>query len=103
VITVKVSYEREKVRAFSMEGHAETAEYGKDLVCAAVSGIVQAALLGLHEYLKVEMDWTHKAGKVEMRLLSKANSETEAILQTMLIGLRKIREEYPETIKIFEK
>lgn len=31
----------------SIKGHANSNEYGKDIVCAGVSAVVQTALLGL--------------------------------------------------------
>lgn len=38
--------------SIKIKGHAEYAEHGKDIVCAAVSAILQTAQLGLSEIAK---------------------------------------------------
>ena len=104
---IKVTFFRKGglIEAFKIEGHAETAEYGEDLVCAAVSGISQSVLLGLQVHLQKEMDWSidEKDGRMKMKLLSEIDQETEAVLQAMLLGLREISREHPKAIQIFEK
>ena len=40
---------------FIVEGHAEFAPHGQDIVCAGVSAIVQAAILGIEHYTYVDV------------------------------------------------
>lgn len=102
---IEVIVERKEglICAFSLKGHAETANHGEDLVCAAVSGIVQTSFLGLTEHLKKEVYWKQQSGHFEVCIKSKLTSETEAILMTMLLGLREISKEYPQAISIVEE
>ena len=100
MIKVKVEEYQSKITTFRISGHANTAEYGEDLVCAAVSGIVQAALYGLLEYLTMEMKCTNQEGLVEVELLAEPTLETEAILRSMLLGLKGIELECPKALKI---
>ena len=100
MIKVKVEEYQSKIITSRISGHANTAEHGEDLVCAAVSGIVQAALYGLMEYLKIEMKCTNQEGLVEVELLTEPTLETEAILRSMLLGLKGIELECPKALKI---
>jgi uncharacterized protein YsxB (DUF464 family) len=52
---------------FAARGHADFAEYGQDIVCAAVSAILQAARLGLEHYAGGELEATQQPGA--MRIL----------------------------------
>ena len=44
MITIKISK-----NAIYIEGHADYAEHGKDIVCSAVSAVLQTAQLGLKQ------------------------------------------------------
>lgn len=85
-----------------ISGHTRTAEKGSDIVCAAISALSQAALLGLVRYAKAEVDYTIKAdeGYLQMSLLTEPGRETEAILQTMSIGCGEIAKEYSKNVTI---
>lgn len=103
MIQVVISRSSGYIRSFSLKGHAETADHGEDLVCAAVSGIVQTAFLGLTEHLKKKVDWKQKSGDFEVSVRSELTVETEAILATMLLGLQEMEKEYPQAIHILEE
>ena len=79
-----------------------TAEKGSDIVCAAVSALSQAALLGLLRYAKAEIEHKidAKKGYLKMTLKTAPTKETEAILHTMAIGLGEIAKEYPNNVTI---
>jgi uncharacterized protein YsxB (DUF464 family) len=47
---------------FAARGHAEFSEYGQDIVCAAVSAILQAARLGLEHYAAGEIEAAQEPG-----------------------------------------
>ena len=44
--------DRDRVSGFLARGHADYEEHGKDIVCAAVSAVLQAARLGLSAHAK---------------------------------------------------
>ena len=44
MIRVKVTYQKEIVTSLTVSGHANSGEYGKDLVCAGVSAVVVGGL-----------------------------------------------------------
>ncbi len=93
-----------KICEFRSRGHTGYAEAGRDIVCAGVSAILQAAVLGLEEYLKlrpkVEQEKGYFSCQVERDIF--LNREIDAILETMVLGLRAIEREYPDYIKVEE-
>lgn len=104
MICVKVFSQADgKVSGFSVTGHSGTADRGKDIVCAGVSSLAQTALLGIAEYLHREVDYDVASGKLIVRLKSAPDDLTEAIMQTMLLGLREIQKISPEAIHISEQ
>ncbi len=52
---VKIQIEREngKISSFLAKGHTAFRKKGEDIVCAGISSILQTAILGLKDYLKV--------------------------------------------------
>lgn len=89
-----------KISGFSVTGHSGTAERGQDIVCAGVSSLTQTALLGIMEYLHREVDYDIASGKLTMRLQSAPDDLTEAIMQSMLLGLMEIQKLSPEAVRI---
>jgi ribosomal protein len=101
MINLKVFQQEDgKISGFSMSGHSGTAKRGEDIVCAGVSSLSQAALLGIYEYLHRDMDYQHASGKLEMKLKGAPDDLTEAILRTMLLGLREIEKLSPKAFHI---
>ena len=74
---------------FRISGHAdaEDSQLGYDIVCASVSAISLTCAFGLQDVL-------HVKGRYDSR------SYTEAVIQTMLAGLSKVQQQFPERIKM---
>ncbi len=89
-----------KISGFSVTGHSGAAERGQDIVCAGVSSLTQTALLGIMEYLHREVDYDIASGKLTVRLKSAPDDLTEAIMQSMLLGLIEIQKLSPEAVRI---
>ena len=101
MIRVKVfSNSDGKISGFTVTGHSDTAARGEDIVCAGVSSLAQTALLGLGEYLHRDLDYSVASGKLSMKLRCAPDSLTEAILQTMLLGLIEIEKLSPKAVRI---
>lgn len=91
---------------FRVSGHAGFDEYGADIVCAAVSILVQSAILGLEEHLNIEIDVKVVSGMIGCTISEIDDNimrlRADAILETMLLGLQGIAEEYERNVKIIE-
>ncbi len=97
---------RNRICSFKAFGHCGFDEWGKDIVCAATSALLQIAILSINEYCKIKPDIEISAGKLACLLPTVKDPLTrrdiKTILETMLIGLKKIQEQFPGNIKITE-
>lgn len=104
MIIVSVQRNRDGcVKGFSVSGHANYEEHGRDIVCAGVSAIVQTAILGLQEFLGIDCAGEQQAGLVKCNLPSVEpvlRREADAILETMLLGLTAIASSYPGYVQV---
>ena len=89
-----------KISGYEVTGHSGTAARGKDIVCAGVSSLAQTALLGIGEYLHREVEYSVASGKLCMKLKGAPDDLTEAVLQTMLLGLMEIEKLSPRVVRI---
>ena len=92
---------------FTVTGHAGCGAYGEDLVCAAVSAVVQTAILGITDVLHLKAGVSILEGKTTC-VLDREASESEKehaaiVLHTMLAGLKSIQAAYPKTLKFRSK
>jgi len=88
---------------FSVTGHANTAPHGQDIVCAGISALTQTAVLGLERQLKRKVRYKIASGNLTMNLLDKPDALTDAVLETMLIGLTEIGNLHSQSVRILER
>lgn len=103
MIKVKIFYQDDgKITGFDVTGHSGTAAAGEDIVCAGVSSLTDSAFLGITEYLHRTVSYEDSSGKLKMQLKDRPDDRTEAILNTMLLGLTAIAEAYPKAVRILK-
>jgi uncharacterized protein YsxB (DUF464 family) len=88
-------------------GHVEIPETSSDefsLVCAAVSGILQAARLGLETHVKLPLDVSQNAGELAMRWPARARDDERvtAIVETARLAAVQIASQYPQHVVVRE-
>lgn len=86
-------------------GHTGYAEQGEDIVCAALSSIVQTALLGLMQVAGINAEYSRndKEGylRVDLPELNIARRrDADMILETMLIGVDDLYQTYSDFIEL---
>ena len=77
-----------------LSGHAGTAPYGQDLVCAAVTALVCALAKYLSEHGQSP---TIRLNPGDAKITAKGEAFAPAF-ETVLAGLRLLSEEYPESV-----
>ena len=107
MITVTALLENGTPVGFTVTGHAGQGAYGEDLVCAAVSAIVQTAILGVTEVLKLNAGVSVEEGNSSC-ILERGTGEADAaraaiVFETMLTGLKSVQAAYPRTLKFRNK
>ncbi|NMB11604.1 MAG: ribosomal-processing cysteine protease Prp [Firmicutes bacterium] len=85
-----------RIYKFAAEGHSGFAPHGEDIVCAAVSVLLQTAVLGLQEVAGIKPQVVVGDGHLVCHLSAEetGNAAVHTILQTMLLGLQAIQAEY---------
>ena len=96
MIRIKMEKDRQgRLCGFMVEGHADYAEEGSDIVCAAVSALTQTALLGIRREEKVVYEQSE--GFLAAHTLSFV-PEVPIVLETVVSGLNEIARQYPEYV-----
>ena len=101
MINVIYSMNDDHYTYLSVKGHAESDEYGKDLICASVSSIMFGLMNALDE-AKTNVEIKEKNNHIE--IINKTEKElVDNYLELVLIQLKTIEESYDEFIKVERK
>ncbi len=96
----------ELILGFDVQGHADSGPHGQDLVCAAVSVLVQTALKSLVEVAGISENalvYTLDEGHVRLEYTEALRSErAQVILESLLCGLRGVEGAYGSFLTIKE-
>ena len=98
---ISIKYRREgNSHSLVMDGHAEYAGHGEDIVCAGASAIV-CSLLGWLENNSEDLsycDYVAESGKV--RIDCEGGERTAAVFEMTAIGLLQIEDSYKDHLEI---
>jgi len=85
---------------FEVQGHAGFGPYGQDIVCAGVSAVTQAALLGLQDILKDGVRFQMRPGYLGVTIepAEARKPGPRAIMRTLWLGLEAIFRSYPGSL-----
>ena len=91
---------RNRLSSIFARGHAEFADENDDVVCAAVSAIVQAARLGLEDYARVTLEARQDKGDFSIRWPDESRDDecVRAIVATAELAIAQIARQYPEHV-----
>lgn len=93
-----------KVCEFSSNGHNGFDEEGETIVGAGASALLQTSVLGLESYLRLHPEVEYEKGWLRCKLERDdyLNREIDALVETMILGLRALEESYPNHIELEE-
>ncbi len=82
--------DQEKCIGFHTEGHADYAEEGQDIVCAAASVLILNTINALELYTDAlfSVDSDQETGRIDCRFKRQPSKEADLLLQTMILGLK---------------
>ena len=100
---IKVIYEvkNDSYVSLTVSGHAESGEYGKDLVCASVSSIMFGLMNAIDE-LHEDVEIKQLTNKITIINHSSSNIIQDYLELTMM-QLKTIEESYGDFIKVERK
>ncbi|MBV8727285.1 MAG: ribosomal-processing cysteine protease Prp [Candidatus Eremiobacteraeota bacterium] len=92
---------RERLSSISADGHAEWDEEGQDIVCAAVSAILQAARLGLERYASAVPQAHQTKGnfRLSWAVEKRDDPAVNAIVNTARLAIERIASDYPDHVR----
>lgn len=88
-----------------VKGHTDFAPRGKDVVCAAVSALVQSLLFGFESVLGAEgVKWSQNdsIARISMDWRNVTGSEKDVLIRTVIGSLREIARIYPDNVRMLE-
>lgn len=102
--------EHHQIAAITLTGHADYDEPGKDIVCAAVSGVsfglINSVEILLDVELEVQMD-QDKGGFLRCRVPGgldlSLHEKVQLLMEAMAASLRSIADEYGKYVKVDDK
>ena len=98
---IRVSYRREgNNHSLKLDGHADYAGHGEDIVCSGASAIV-CSLLGWLENNSEDLNYCdYEAESGSVRIDCEGGERTAAVFEMTAIGLLQIEDSYKDHLEI---
>ncbi len=90
-----------KDNIISISGHAMYADYGKDIVCSAVSSIIITTINGILTINDQAITYKNKTDGIEIEIKS-FDDVTLKLIDNMIQLLTKLSNDYPKNLKVKE-
>ena len=98
---IKVNISKD-LKQISIKGHADYAEHGKDIVCAAVSSIVVTSVNACLSLDENSIKYLDREGLVEIEVLNN-NDTTIKLINNMINMLIELANNYKKNITIIKE
>ena len=98
MIRVIVETLNDEIVCMKVSGHAGSAEYGRDLVCAGVSAVVTGGFNAIEDTNCYEIALSE--GYAYIKQKNEPNPKDKVVLKTILTQLETIEESYNKFIEI---
>ena len=87
----------------TIEGHAGYAPHGQDIVCAAVSALVQTFIASVEELTTDEIKAIrNEQGQIQSIQYRELTEGAQLLLASFFVGIRMIADAYPSNLKLTE-
>ena len=96
---IKVKVEKKNI---SILGHANYADYGKDIICASASSIVICSIEAIANFNINAIDVKQSENKTEI-FINSEDDITKKLVNNMLNCLKELEKKYPKNIEIINK
>lgn len=85
-----------------LEGHAGYHTNGSDIVCAAISTLTCNLINSLNHFTDSDIEYTVKSGNVCLKW-DKLENDGKLLVESWKLGLKAVKENYPESINLIEE
>lgn len=90
---------RERLVGFKVSGHSMLANFGKDILCAAVSSAVQLTVNGIVEILAISSELKVEENSISLLMLEDEQT-AEPFLQALKLHLHLLEQDYPKNLSL---
>ena len=98
MINCVVEKKAQNAICLSVKGHAGYAEHGQDIVCSAVSALVETLIARLLQ-LNAKFSYKKQSGAVEIEM-RKLTYDAKAAFDFAILGLKLIQTVYPKNVEL---
>ena len=99
MIRINVDKENNQIKKITLEGHANYDDYGKDIVCAAVSATYLCTVNAILSLNKDSIQVNNNKAKQEI-IVNTYDDTTNILLKNMIICLESLEKQYPKNINL---
>ena len=108
MINVLVIKKNQTIKTIEATGHSGYAEHGEDIVCSAISTLMETLANGLTEVVKAKVDVKVDENIPHLSVtLMEDNQEkckyAQVLMNSVLLGIKGVAQEFSKFIKIKEK
>ena len=83
----------------TLNGHANYAPIGQDIVCAGVSTLVQTLIQSIEELTADEIEYDMSPGTVDIKF-GNLSEQAQLLIDSFFIGLNFLADEYPDYVRL---
>ncbi len=100
MIRVEFSGNSDNITGFEVSGHAGYDEYGRDIVCAAVSALATNTANSIEQFTEDDMtvDVDEKTGLLRLTMTSTISDSSKLLLKSFKLGIESIEQAYGSEI-----
>ena len=88
------------IRQFTVSGHSGFAESGEDIVCAAVSSTVWMTINGIEKQNLARLSYKERDGFVDCIVEEKFSDGADVLLNSLVMFIAELSEQYKEFLKL---
>lgn len=85
-----------------IRGHAHYAEPGKDIVCAAVSVLVQTLIQSVEELTTDRIEYSMQPGTVDIKFWC-LSDQSKVLIDAFFIGIKGVAAAHPDNVRIISE
>ena len=86
----------------SVKGHANYAPHGQDIVCSAVSTLVQTLIQSVEELTTDKITYDMKPGTVLIKFWC-LSDQSKVLIDAFFLGVKGVATSYPAYVKVIEE
>ena len=102
MLKIKIHKINNNIDKINLIGHADYANYGKDIVCSSASSILTTTVNAIMSFDKSYITYEEKKDNFIVKI-NKNNEIVDKLINNMINMFKELERDYPKNIKIEEE